>query len=85
MEAIAVDPTRAEAYSELVDRVFKADGTLTVQEASRLEGLMEDRRPEIEGSSGYARLCYDIGVLYFVYFEQGEADESRGQEVRPHK
>lgn len=78
MEAIAVDPTRAEAYSELVDRVFKADGTLTVQEASRLEGLMEDRRPEVEGSSGYARLCYDIGVLYFVYFEQGEADESRG-------
>ena len=57
---------------------FRADGTLTVQEASRLEEAMEDRRPEIEGSSGYARLCYDIGVLYFVYFEQGEADESRG-------
>lgn len=78
MEAIAVDPTRTEAYSELVDRVFKADGSLTVQEAARLEGLMEAQRHELEESPGYARLCYDIGVLYFVYFEQGEADESRG-------
>lgn len=78
MEAIAVDPTRIDAYSELVDRVFKADGTLTVQEAARLERLMEARRHELEESPGYARLCYDIGVLYFVYFEQGEADESRG-------
>lgn len=78
MEAIAVDPTRTEAYSELVDGVFKADGSLKVQEAARLEGLMEARRHELEESPGYARLCYDIGVLYFVYFEQGEADESRG-------
>lgn len=78
MEAIAVDPTRTEAYSELVDGVFKADGSLTVQEAARLEGLMEAWRHELEESPGYARLCYDIGVLYFVYFEQGEADESRG-------
>ena len=78
MEAIFTDPTQVEAYSELVDRVYKANGTLTVQEAARLEGLMETRRPDIEGTAGYARLCYDIGILYFVYFEQGEADESRG-------
>ncbi len=76
-DAIGVDPSRIEAYSELVDKIYKADQDFTIAESSRLQELMDAHRGDIEGADGYAKLCYDIGTLYYVYYEQGAADEAR--------
>lgn len=73
LQAIAADPSRVEPYSELVGNVYKADQELSAAEAARLEALMETRDPALERTDGYARLCYDIGTLYLVYFERGDA------------
>lgn len=77
VDAIGVDPARTEAYSELVNRVYKADQDFSIAEASRLQGLMGAHLADVEGADGYAKLCYDIGTLYYVYYEQADADESR--------
>lgn len=76
-DAIGVDPSHVEAYSELVDKVYKADQDFTIAESSRLQDLMDAHRADIEGDEGYAKLCYDIGTLYYVYYEQAEGDEAR--------
>lgn len=76
-QASGVDPSVVATYSELVNNVYKADQNFTIAESSRLSALMEEVRPSIEGSVEYAKLCYDIGTLYFVYYEQTGGDESR--------
>ncbi len=75
--AIGVDPSHVEAYFELVDKVYKADQDFTIAESSRLQHLMGMHRADIEASEDYAKLCYDIGTLYYVYYEQAAGDESR--------
>lgn len=76
--AAGVDPGAITTYSELVNDVYKADQNFTIEESTRLSALMGEHLSAIEGSEGYAKLCYDIGTLYYVYFEQGgEDDESR--------
>ncbi|WP_321972336.1 serine/threonine-protein kinase [Paratractidigestivibacter sp.] len=76
-DAIGVDPSRTETYSELVDRVYKADQDFSIAESSRLQELVNAHRADIEEDDGYAKLCYDIGTLTYVYYEQAEGDESR--------
>lgn len=70
-EAIDAHPARIEPYEALVNDVYRADARLTVAEYARLEELVDEHLSHIEGSPSFARLCYDIGVLTFVYFEQG--------------
>lgn len=76
-QAASVDPSVVTTYSELVNNVYKADQNFTIAESSRLAALMDEHRASIEGSSDYAKLCYDIGTLYFVYYEQTGEDEAR--------
>lgn len=76
--AAEVAPNEMTTYEELVNDVYKADQNFSMGEASRLAELMAEHRASIEGSEGYAKLCYDIGTLYYVYYEQSEGgDESR--------
>lgn len=78
LRAIEVDPGSITPYEELVNDVYKADQNFTIEESSRLSELMSEHMTDIEDSEDYAKLCYDIGTLYYVYFEQGDGgDESR--------
>ena len=72
--AASVDPGNVTAYLELVDNVYKADQNFSMQEAERLGSLMGERLRDVQGSEGYARLCYEIGILYYVYYEQDEGE-----------
>ena len=76
--AASVDPGNITTYLELVDNVYKADQNFTMEEAERLTALMDEHLQDIQNSEGYAKLCYEIGTLYYVYYEQtGEGDEDR--------
>ncbi len=76
MLAVEADPARPEAYAELVGNVYKADQRFSMEESARLQALMDRHRASIQRSPGYAKLCYDVGILYYVYFEQtGEGEE----------
>lgn len=76
--AASVDPGNITTYLELVDNVYKADQNFTMEEAERLTALMDEHLQDIQNSEGYAKLCYEIGTLYYVYYEQtGEGGEDR--------
>ena len=76
--AASVDPTIITTYLELVDDVYKADQNFSMEEAERLSALMEEHSRDVEGSEDYAKLCYEIGTLYYVYYEQtDDADDDR--------
>lgn len=71
-DAVAADPRRIAAYEGLV-AALKADGELTPGEASRLVETLEAHRADIAGDGAYARLCYDVGLLIFVYYSPDQA------------
>ena len=72
-EAVAVDGARTEPFEELVERVYKADGVFSSDEAARFSRLVGDHRGALSSQASYARLCFDVGNLFFVYFGQQNA------------
>ena len=91
-EAIEVNPNSIEAYYALVkveDGVSESSGTyledegerFTVEESEEWEELFEDSGKNgaaISSDSGYARLCYDVGKLYFLhYYTDGDEDGTK--------
>lgn len=75
--ALQVDPSREEAYLELLERVYLQDSVYTQEEdASFLELLMtrdaDGRRYEevlAAGSDGMDRLHFSLGLAYFYCYE----------------
>lgn len=76
-DAIKLDPTRAEAFEELLDNVYLKDGNFSQDEANQLTGLVgyktngktvqdrfKDGNPE-----GYDEFAYNMGLAYFYYYE----------------
>lgn len=80
-QAIEVDPAKMEPYQSIVNDVYRADRNFTMAETSRWAALYSKHIDDIKGSDQYAKLCYDVGNLFFVYFEQSGdvtgADDSR--------
>ena len=79
MESIKTDPQRADAYDQLLNRVFLADGNFTTQEAEQLSKILGykgngDRMTAEErfkkNREGYDRFCYDYGLAYFYYYNE---------------
>jgi len=71
-EAIEIVPNDLEPYSALINEVYKDDSEFTTSEASRWNALFEANRASIENDEGYAKLCYDVGIDYFIYFGYGD-------------
>lgn len=72
--AIGVEPGDIVPYQALVNDVYKADWNFTIAEASRWSTLFTANRSDLAGLPEYAKLCYDVGTLFYVYYEQSETD-----------
>lgn len=70
VQAIGVDPSNMQPYQNIINSVYRADYNFTMAETSRWAALYSEHMDDIKSSSEYAKLCYDVGNLYFVYFEQ---------------
>lgn len=77
-QAIGIMPGEIEPFDHLVNDVYKADSAFTTSEASRWSRLFEANRGNINGSESYAKLCYDVGIDYFLYYTF--ANESQNSE-----
>jgi len=71
-QAIAIIPGDITPYSNLVNNVFKADSEFTATEGSRWTGLFNDYKGSIDGDAAYGKLCYDVGIDYFIYYSYGQ-------------
>ncbi|WP_165052652.1 MULTISPECIES: serine/threonine-protein kinase [unclassified Adlercreutzia] len=80
VEAIDVSPDSIEPYSNLVNEVYKDDSAFTTSESSRWAALFEANKGSISDSADYAKLCYDAGIDYFIYFSYGD-ELTRGSQA----
>ena len=78
-EAIAVRPGLIRGYEGLID-LYKEDLTFSLEEESNLKMLINQYAEEIRQADGYGGLAYDIGKLYWYYYDYG-ADENRDNNV----
>lgn len=68
-DAASVRPERVDAYEGLVG-VYKADGSFSTDEEARLLGaVMPNLAAVQQDGAGYAQLAYDIGKLYWYYYD----------------
>lgn len=78
--AICVDPSRKEAYLELLEETFLADHVLTEEESGRLRSILiayGDRRETNEqifrrNREGYGEFAYAAGIAYYYKYEEKE-------------
>ena len=76
--AVDVAPERLEPYEGLLE-TYKADGVFTQAEALRWTRIWQEHGRDVRGCPHYARLCYDVGVLYLFYFDhQGGSGQGAG-------
>lgn len=70
--AIGIEPSSVAPYSNIVNNVYKADFNLSVAESQRWGTLHREHLADIKDSEEYAKLCYDVGILYYIYYEYGD-------------
>ena len=70
--AIEIQP-RIEAYEGLVE-LDKADSVLDAGEERDLTELIARHSNALRQDPSWPRLCYDMGILYWHYYEPGKTD-----------
>ena len=65
MDAIGIDPSKTEAYEELLT-LYQKDEIVTQEEFQKLEGKLDVELLGEEEKTG--RLCYQMGELYWDYY-----------------
>lgn len=78
-EAIAVRPGLIQGYEGLIN-LYKSDLSFSIEEESNLKMLINQYASEIRQADGYGELAYDIGKLYWYYYDYG-ADENYDNDV----
>lgn len=78
--AIGIVPDDITAYSMLLNDVYKADSRFTVNEGNRWSTLFDRNRTKINNSAEYAKLCYDAGTDFFIYYAYGD-ELTRGKQA----
>lgn len=73
-QAIAINPAEKEAYEKLIITI-KSDGKFTDVEKTRFDSAVLSNYNEIKKKNEklYADICYDIGIMYFLYYNSGDA------------
>lgn len=76
--AIEVNPANIETFEKLID-LYEADSLFTVTEARRWTELWQTYGQQLESNPGYGKLCYDVGILYLVYYDYMDARSITGE------
>lgn len=81
LKAIDIKPTETEAYLQLVE-TFKDDATFSVEEEAKLKKKMNLNLAELQEEDDYADLAYEIGKLYWYYYDYGNTGNTDNQITR---
>ena len=73
VDAIKYKPLKLEPYNGLIDSI-KTDGIFTKSEESSLLGLVSPNLSDIKKADNYGELSYNIGKLYWFYYEGKDGD-----------
>lgn len=81
LKAIDIKPTETEAYLQLVE-TFKDDAVFSVEEEAALKKNLNLNLAELQEESDYADLAYEIGKLYWYYYDYGNTGSTDNQITR---
>lgn len=81
IEAIQVKPTDTEAYFQLID-AYKDDAVFTVEEEAQFKANINEHLRELRESEDYADLAFEIGKLYWYFYNYGKTQQQDNQVTR---
>ena len=79
--AIQVKPLSIDAYLGLVD-AFKADATFTTDEEKIFKDIINTNLVELREQPDYGELAFEVGKLYWYYYDYGRSEGSDNQITR---
>lgn len=79
--AIDISPGSMEAYLGMID-AMKEDACYTVQEEETLKNKINTNMTLLKAQPDYARLSYEVGKLYWYYYDYGRTPDADNQITR---
>ena len=79
--AIDISPGSVEAYQGMID-AMKEDACFTLQEEETLKNKINTNMTLLKTQPDYARLSYEVGKLYWYYYDYGRTAEADNQITR---
>lgn len=79
--AIDISPGSMEAYLGMID-AMKEDACYTVQEEETLKNKINTNMTLLKAQPDYARLSYEVGKLYWYYYDYGRTPNADNQITR---
>lgn len=81
LDAIEIKPNLIEPYFTLVE-LYKEDATFDLNEEAQLVKLMNEKLQQIQDNPQYGNLAFEIGKLYWYYYDYGKTENSDNQLTR---
>ena len=87
LAAVEKCPEKVDAYEGLI-ACYKADGVFTIVEKTQFDSVYQQNLDQLRSSGRFAELSYEIGRLYWTYYEcgqpdgLGEEDDSRSGRIK---
>lgn len=79
--AIEIKPGSAEAYYGMID-AFKRDAVFSVEEEEQLKKRINQNLKLLQQEEDYAELAFEIGKLYWYYYDYGRTEGGDNQITR---
>ncbi len=79
-EAIAIKPNDTTAYLGMID-VMKEDANFSVEEEQRFKSVVNPHLAELMEEEDYGELAYEIGKLYWYYYEYGRTEQNNDNQI----
>lgn len=80
-QAIDIKPTSREAYVGLIN-AFKDDAAFSTGEEAELKKHINANMSSLRKDPGYAELAFEIGKLYWYYYDYGKTGSADNQVTR---
>ena len=81
IKAIEIKPTSFEPYYGLI-RAYKDDAVFSLEEEAQFKSVINANLSELKSEEEYAPLAYEIGKLYWYYYDYGKTEEADNQITR---
>lgn len=80
-QAIDIKPLEEEAYLGMIE-AFKDDAEFTTEEESVLLRKLNPNLAQLRNQEGYADLAFEVGKLYWYYYDYGKTETADNQITR---
>lgn len=81
LSAIDLKPSSVDAYLGLI-RQYKSDAVFTLAEEEKIERKIHANLSVLRESPGYADLAFEMGKLYWYYYDYGKSERNDNQATR---